>query len=194
MLHRSALLAYKMQLRPSAWPSTCMGSSSWQVRVPRVVDSCVGALSCSCKEGEQMPALPVNTAARVSDPSPILSSQGFSAFGMAASTRVGNALGAGNPEGARLAALASALTAPCLWVLVAAILIVPASQNLLLSLFTRGTDELLLERMVSATDPLLLLSRHRQEEWRILLRGTPEAACGQAPSTPFPPCSAPCCT
>lgn len=40
---------------------------------------------------------------------------GFSAFAMAASTRVGNALGAGLASKARLAALASALVAPAIW-------------------------------------------------------------------------------
>lgn len=40
---------------------------------------------------------------------------GFSAFAMAASTRVGNALGAGLAAKARLAALSSALVAPAIW-------------------------------------------------------------------------------
>lgn len=74
---------------------------------------------------------------------------GFSAFGMAASTRVGNALGAGSAEGARTAALASALVAPLIWVAVAAILLFPPSQALLLGLFTTGTDPVLLARMRS---------------------------------------------
>lgn len=74
---------------------------------------------------------------------------GFSAFAMAASTRVGNALGAGLASKARLAALASALVAPAIWCVVAFVLVWPVSQNLLLSLFTTGTDELLLQRMRS---------------------------------------------
>ena len=71
----------------------------------------------------------------------------FSACSMAASTRVGNALGAGSPERARLAALSSAVVAPALWVVVAFILTFPPTQNALLGLFTTGTDPLLLSRM-----------------------------------------------
>ncbi|KAL4857142.1 Protein DETOXIFICATION 15 [Chlorella vulgaris] len=79
------------------------------------------------------------------------------AFGMAGSTRVGNALGAGSAEGARLAALSAAAVAPLIWVLVAAILVTPLTQNLLLSLFTTGTDELLLQRMRSLLYLVVLL-------------------------------------
>ena len=74
---------------------------------------------------------------------------GFSAFAMTASTRVGNALGGGDAEGARLAALAAALVAPAIWVVVAAVLTWPPSQAALLGLFTTGADELLLQRMRS---------------------------------------------
>jgi Na+-driven multidrug efflux pump len=81
----------------------------------------------------------------------------FSAFGMAGSTRVGNALGAGSAEGARLAALSAAAVAPLIWVVVAAILVTPLTQNLLLSLFTTGTDELLLQRMRSLLYLVVLL-------------------------------------
>ncbi len=70
---------------------------------------------------------------------------GFSSFAMAASTRVGNALGAGREAAARLAALASAIVAPLIWLVVAALLTWPVSQNWLLGLFTTGTDPLLLE-------------------------------------------------
>ena len=70
---------------------------------------------------------------------------GFAAFGMAASTRVGNALGAGREAAARLAALASAIVAPLIWVAVAFLLTWPVSQNWLLGLFTTGADPLLLE-------------------------------------------------
>lgn len=70
---------------------------------------------------------------------------GFAAFGMAASTRVGNALGAGREQAARLAALASAIVAPAIWLVVACVLTWPVTQNWLLSLFTTGTDPLLLQ-------------------------------------------------
>jgi len=70
---------------------------------------------------------------------------GFSSFAMAASTRVGNALGAGREAAARLAALASAVVAPLIWLVVASLLTWPVSQNWLLGLFTTGTDPLLLE-------------------------------------------------
>lgn len=74
---------------------------------------------------------------------------GFSAFAMAASTRVGNSLGAGSASGARLAALGAALAAPVIWIFVAFVLTWPPSQAALLSLFTNGTDEVLLQRMRS---------------------------------------------
>lgn len=64
---------------------------------------------------------------------------------MAASTRVGNALGAGREAAARLAALASAIVAPIIWLVVAFLLTWPVSQNWLLGLFTTGTDPLLLQ-------------------------------------------------
>ena len=73
----------------------------------------------------------------------------FSAVAMAASTRVGNALGAGSARGARLAALAAAVSAPAIWVAVATVLTWPPSQNLLLSFFTTGADPQLLEKMRS---------------------------------------------
>lgn len=82
---------------------------------------------------------------------------GFSAVAMAGSTRVGNALGAGSAEGARLAALSSALMAPAIWAVVAAVLTWPVTQNLLLSLFTTGADELLLQRMRSLLYLVVLL-------------------------------------
>ncbi|KAI7842583.1 hypothetical protein COHA_003687 [Chlorella ohadii] len=82
---------------------------------------------------------------------------GFSSFAMAASTRVGNALGAGREAAARLAALASAIVAPLIWLVVAALLTWPVSQNWLLGLFTTGTDPLLLERMRSLLYLVVLL-------------------------------------
>lgn len=82
---------------------------------------------------------------------------GFSAFAMAASTRVGNALGSGSAPRARLAALSAALVAPVIWLAVAAILTTPATQNALLGLFTTGADELLLQRMRSLLYLVVLL-------------------------------------
>ena len=70
---------------------------------------------------------------------------GFSAFGMAGSTRTGNALGAGDAAGARLAALAAAVVAPLIWLVVATVLVWPVTQGWLLGLFTTGTDQLLLQ-------------------------------------------------
>lgn len=60
---------------------------------------------------------------------------------------MGNALGAGKVAAAKLAALAAACSAPFLWAIVALILVLPPSQRLLISLFTSGADELLLQRM-----------------------------------------------
>jgi MATE family multidrug resistance protein len=82
---------------------------------------------------------------------------GFGAFAMAASTRVGNALGAGSAAAARLAALSAAVMAPLVWVVVAAVLTWPVSQSALLSLFTTGADELLLQRMRSLLYLVVLL-------------------------------------
>jgi MATE family multidrug resistance protein len=61
--------------------------------------------------------------------------------------RVGNALGAGQPARAKLAAVAAVLSAPVIWVPVALILGLPPSQRLLIRLFTDGADQLLLQRM-----------------------------------------------
>lgn len=60
---------------------------------------------------------------------------------------MGNALGAGRAAAARLAAAAAAVSAPLLWAVVAVVLVAPPSQRLLISLFTSGADEVLLERM-----------------------------------------------
>jgi len=51
--------------------------------------------------------------------------------------RVGAALGAGQALGARLAARASLLTVPAVWLLLAAFLLERHSQDLLLWLFTK---------------------------------------------------------
>ena len=60
---------------------------------------------------------------------------------------MGNALGAGRAAAARLAAWSAAACAPLVWVGVAAVLLVPASQRLILSLFTSGEDPVLLQKM-----------------------------------------------
>lgn len=52
-------------------------------------------------------------------------------------SRVGAALGAGQALGARLAARASLLAVPAVWVLVAALLLEPNSQGFILWLFTK---------------------------------------------------------
>ncbi|GAB4814513.1 hypothetical protein N2152v2_001559 [Parachlorella kessleri] len=66
---------------------------------------------------------------------------------IAASTRVGNALGAGNAALAKLAALAACVSTPLVWMAAAAILLAHPSQHLLISLFTSGEDEMLLRRI-----------------------------------------------
>lgn len=53
---------------------------------------------------------------------------GFVAMGMSVSTRVGNALGAGEPERAKAAAQASLLLSPLYFAIIAAILIIPSSR------------------------------------------------------------------
>ena len=106
---------------------------------------------------------------------------GFAAFGMAASTRVGNALGAGREQAARLAALASAVVAPAIWLVVACVLTWPVTQNWLLGLFTTGTDPLLLQvRRLGAGRPQVL-GRGRMP------RLTPWPGLAVAPEPPAPP-------
>ena len=65
-----------------------------------------------------------------------------------ACSRVGNALGAARAAAGKLAALAAAIAAPLVWLVVAAVLVTPACQRLLLGLFASSVpDELLMQRM-----------------------------------------------
>ncbi|GFH20514.1 multidrug and toxic compound extrusion protein, partial [Haematococcus lacustris] len=71
---------------------------------------------------------------------------GFTALSITASTFVGNALGAGDARQAKVAALASVLGAPLLWLLVALVLLEPHSQAALIALFTDGSEPNLVPR------------------------------------------------
>lgn len=61
--------------------------------------------------------------------------------------RVGNALGAGKPGRARLAAAAALVSWPLVWAGVALLLVLPPSQRLLIRAFTDGSDQELVTRM-----------------------------------------------
>lgn len=61
--------------------------------------------------------------------------------------RVGNALGAGKAALARLSALSATAAAPLLWLAIAAVLLIPATQRMLIGLFTSGADEQLVAHM-----------------------------------------------
>ncbi|GFR43909.1 hypothetical protein Agub_g5043 [Astrephomene gubernaculifera] len=71
----------------------------------------------------------------------------FAAFSMTTSTAVGNALGAGSARAARHAALTSLLTAPLMWVAIAALLVEPHSQRWLALVFTDGGDPALMAHL-----------------------------------------------